>query len=146
MSALTSEMVKTRCVCMAEVPTGNGRESLALLGQRQCPSLLILDVPHDFGHSPAQSGSTRISRSFLSPEQSRPRQAWGHKMIASLVKKKSAIKMAIEITTTVRVVLLPTPAVPPLVVMPKWQPTKAMIAPNTGVLIMQAMKSLMFTD
>ena len=40
-------------------------------------------------------------------------------MMASLVKKKSAIKMAIEITTTVRVVLLPTPAVPPLVVMPK---------------------------
>lgn len=43
----------------------------------------------------------------------------GQKMIASFVKKKSAIRIAIDTTTTVRVVLLPTPAVPPRVVMPK---------------------------
>src|SRR6478609_8392655 len=34
-SALTSEMVKTRCVCMAEVPTGNRKQSLALLTHGQ---------------------------------------------------------------------------------------------------------------
>ena len=46
-------------------------------------------------------------------------QPVGHMMIATFVRKKSAIRIAIEITTTVRVVLLPTPAVPPVVVMPK---------------------------
>ena len=43
----------------------------------------------------------------------------GHRAITNLVKKKSAIKIAMEMTTTVRVVLLPTPAVPPVVVIPK---------------------------
>jgi hypothetical protein len=43
----------------------------------------------------------------------------GQQMIANFVKKKSAIRIAIETTTTVRVVLLPTPAVPPRVVIPK---------------------------
>lgn len=43
----------------------------------------------------------------------------GQKMIPTLVRKKSAIKIAMEIATTVRVVLLPTPAVPPVVVIPK---------------------------
>lgn len=43
----------------------------------------------------------------------------GQKMIANFVRKKSAIKMAIDTTTTVRVVLLPTPADPPRVAIPK---------------------------
>jgi len=43
----------------------------------------------------------------------------GHMMMVSLVSTKSAIKIAIEITTTERVVLLPTPAVPPRVISPK---------------------------
>ena len=46
-------------------------------------------------------------------------QMLGKNSIATLVKKKSAIRIVIEITTTVRVVLLPTPAVPPVVVCPK---------------------------
>lgn len=47
------------------------------------------------------------------------RQLVGQQMIASLVKKKSAIRIVIDTTTTVRVVLFPTPAVPPRVVIPK---------------------------
>ncbi len=46
---------------------------------------------------------------------------------------KSAIKIAMETTTTVRVVLSPTPSVPPVVRRPKWQPTMAMMKPKTGV-------------
>jgi len=42
-----------------------------------------------------------------------------HVLRKSLVRKKSAIRMAIEIATTVFVVLRPTPAVPPRVIMPK---------------------------
>ena len=43
----------------------------------------------------------------------------GIRAMDTFVKKKSAIKIVIEITTTVRVVLFPTPAVPPRVVIPK---------------------------
>ena len=59
----------------------------------------------------------------------------------SLVMMKSAIKMAIDTTTTVRVVLRPTPSVPPLVRRPKWQPTMAMMKPKTGVFAMPLKKS-----
>ena len=45
------------------------------------------------------------------------------------VRKKSATRMAMETTTTVRVVDWPTPSVPPRVVRPKWQPTIAMMNP-----------------
>ena len=49
------------------------------------------------------------------------------------VRKKSATRIAIETTTTVRVVLWPTPSVPPLVFRPKWQPMIAMMKPKMGV-------------
>jgi hypothetical protein len=39
--------------------------------------------------------------------------------MTNFVKKKSAMKMAIEMATTARVVLAPTPAVPPRVTIPK---------------------------
>src|SRR5690606_36935194 len=48
-----------------------------------------------------------------------PTHEVGQSRMASFVRKKSATRMAIEITTTVRVVLFPTPAVPPVVVIPK---------------------------
>src|SRR6185295_4939486 len=69
------------------------------------------------------------------PQPACPTHPEGHSAIASLVRKKSAIRIVIEITTTVRVVLFPTAVAPPLVVIPKWQPTSAMIAPNTGVFM-----------
>lgn len=43
----------------------------------------------------------------------------GMSAMLSFVKKKSAIKIEIETTTTVRVVLFPTPSVPPRVFIPK---------------------------
>lgn len=52
-------------------------------------------------------------------ERERDDQMAGKNAMASLVRKKSAIRIVIEITTTVRVVLFPTPAVPPVVVRPK---------------------------
>src|SRR6476659_11072916 len=70
----------------------------------------------------------------------------GQSKMTALVRKKSAMKIAMEMTTTVRVVLLPTPAVPPVVFMPKWQPTNAMMAPKNGVLMRPAMKSIMVTE
>ena len=65
--------------------------------------------------------------------------------MAIFVSQKSAIKIVIEMTTTVRVVLSPTPAVPPRVVIPKWQPTSAMIAPKNGVLKRPLKKSFNVT-
>ena len=58
------------------------------------------------------------------------------------VRKKSATRMAIDTTTTVRVVLWPTPSVPPRVVSPKWQPTMAMMKPKIGVLARPEKRSL----
>ena len=88
----------------AEVPTSN-HFSLAPLtqGQQLSPICTVLVTKQ---HVPR---AIPIRNNY----------ACGHKMMANFVKKKSAIKIAIEITTTVRVVLFPTPAVPPFVVMPK---------------------------
>ena len=45
----------------------------------------------------------------------------------SFVSTKSAMRIAIETATTVRVVERPTPSVPPVVRRPKWQPTIEMM-------------------
>ena len=64
----------------------------------------------------------------------------------SFVRKKSATRMAIDTTTTVRVVLSPTPSVPPVVRRPKCQPTMEMMNPKKGVFMRPLMKSLRRID
>ena len=59
---------------------------------------------------------------------------------------KSAIRIEIDTLTTVRVVLSPTPSVPPDVRSPKWQPTMAMMKPKTGVLAAPLRMSVMLQD
>ena len=76
---------------------------------------------------------------MTAPIMASPRQD-GHEEIR--VRKKSATRIAIDTTTTVRVVLCPTPSVPPRVVRPKWQPTMAMMNPKMGVLSRPEKRSL----
>ena len=71
----------------------------------------------EFKPSEAVSQPCELSRARASA--ARKHQTMPQKTNTSLVRKKSAIKMVIEIATTVFVVLRPTPAVPPRVVMPK---------------------------
>jgi hypothetical protein len=55
-------------------------------------------------------------------------------MKKSLVRKKSAIMMKIELVTTTHVVVRPTPSVPPSVWSPFQQEEMAMKKANTAVL------------
>ncbi len=63
----------------------------------------------------AKSGAIHVPLAVRSSEF----QTCGQARMAIFVSQKSAIKMVMEMTTTVRVVLSPTPAVPPRVVIPK---------------------------
>ena len=68
-------------------------------------------------HVSAGQANTAPQRLQVLPQF--PNQRSGHARIATFVSQKSAMRIVIEMTTTVRVVLLPTPAVPPRVVIPQ---------------------------